>query len=113
MSLSSNAEPYFSRPGLLGFKLLGLKGQKVTRAPRSRRPAGFTGRPYAASESENTKCASSLEVYANRDAACDSFPVSIWSYPVADEANITSAVEMYAVLRDGRCLCEQSWRRRH
>lgn len=37
--------------------------------------------------------------YANRDAAYDSFPVSIWSDPAADEANIAWAREMYAVLR--------------
>ena len=37
--------------------------------------------------------------YANRNAAYDSFPVSIWSDPAADEANIAWAREMYAVLR--------------
>src|SRR5579871_255890 len=37
--------------------------------------------------------------YANRDAAYDSFPVSIWSDPAADEANIAWARDMYAVLR--------------
>jgi FAD/FMN-containing dehydrogenase len=37
--------------------------------------------------------------YANRDAAYDSFPVSIWSDPAADEANIAWAREMYAVLQ--------------
>jgi hypothetical protein len=37
--------------------------------------------------------------YANRDAGYDSFPVSIWSDPAADEANIAWAREMYAVLR--------------
>lgn len=37
--------------------------------------------------------------YANRDAAYDSFPVSIWSDPAADEANIGWAREMYTVLR--------------
>jgi FAD/FMN-containing dehydrogenase len=37
--------------------------------------------------------------YANRDAAYDSFPVSIWSDPAADEANIAWAREMYTVLR--------------
>jgi FAD binding domain/Berberine and berberine like len=37
--------------------------------------------------------------YANRNAAYDSFPVSIWSDPRADEANIAWAREMYAVLR--------------
>jgi FAD/FMN-containing dehydrogenase len=37
--------------------------------------------------------------YANRDAAYDSFPVSIWSDPTADEANIAWARDMYAVLR--------------
>ena len=37
--------------------------------------------------------------YANRNAAYDSFPVSIWSDQAADEANIAWAREMYAVLR--------------
>ena len=37
--------------------------------------------------------------YANREAAYDSFPVSIWSDQAADEANIAWAREMYAVLR--------------
>ncbi len=37
--------------------------------------------------------------YANRDAAYDSFPVSIWSDSAADEANIAWAREMYAVLQ--------------
>ena len=37
--------------------------------------------------------------YANRSAAYDSFPVSIWSDPAADEVNIAWAREMYAVLR--------------
>src|SRR5262249_46909866 len=37
--------------------------------------------------------------YANRDAAYDSFPVSTWSDPAADEANIAWAREMYAVLQ--------------
>ena len=37
--------------------------------------------------------------YANRDAAYDSFPVSIWSDPAADEANIAWAREMYTVLQ--------------
>jgi FAD/FMN-containing dehydrogenase len=37
--------------------------------------------------------------YANREAAYDSFPVSIWSDPAADEANIAWAREMYAALR--------------
>jgi FAD/FMN-containing dehydrogenase len=37
--------------------------------------------------------------YANRDAAYDSFPVSIWSDPAADEENIAWAREMYAALR--------------
>jgi FAD/FMN-containing dehydrogenase len=37
--------------------------------------------------------------YANRDAAYDSFPVSIWSDPAADEANIAWAREMYSALR--------------
>jgi FAD/FMN-containing dehydrogenase len=37
--------------------------------------------------------------YANRNAAYDSFPVSIWTDPAADEANIAWAREMYAVLR--------------
>jgi FAD/FMN-containing dehydrogenase len=37
--------------------------------------------------------------YANRDAAYDSFPVSIWSDATADEENIAWAREMYAVLR--------------
>src|SRR4029077_7136421 len=37
--------------------------------------------------------------YANRNAAYDSFPVSIWSDPAADEANFAWASEMCAVLR--------------
>ena len=37
--------------------------------------------------------------YSNRDAAYDSFPVSIWSDPAADEANIAWAREMYTVLQ--------------
>ncbi|MGB7833971.1 MAG: BBE domain-containing protein, partial [Xanthobacteraceae bacterium] len=37
--------------------------------------------------------------YANREAAYDGFPVSIWSDQAADEANIAWAREMYAVLR--------------
>src|SRR5215831_785856 len=37
--------------------------------------------------------------YANRDAAYDSFPVSIWSDRAADEANIAWARDMHAVLR--------------
>lgn len=37
--------------------------------------------------------------YPNRDAAYDSFPVSIWSDPAADAANIAWAREMYAALR--------------
>ena len=41
----------------------------------------------------------SATAYANRDAAYDSFPVSIWSDPAADEANIAWAREMYAVLQ--------------
>jgi FAD/FMN-containing dehydrogenase len=37
--------------------------------------------------------------YVNRDAAYDSFPVSIWSDAAADEENIAWAREMYGVLR--------------
>jgi FAD/FMN-containing dehydrogenase len=37
--------------------------------------------------------------YANRAAVYDSFPVSIWSDPAGDEANIAWAREMYAALR--------------
>ncbi len=37
--------------------------------------------------------------YANRRAAYDSFPVSIWNDPATDEANIAWAREMHAVLR--------------
>jgi FAD/FMN-containing dehydrogenase len=37
--------------------------------------------------------------YANRDAAYDSFPVSIWSNAAADEENIAWAREMYAALQ--------------
>jgi len=37
--------------------------------------------------------------YANRRATYDSFPVSIWTDPAADDANIAWAREMYAVLR--------------
>ena len=37
--------------------------------------------------------------YVNRDAAYDSFPVSIWNDAAADEENIAWAREMYAVLR--------------
>jgi FAD/FMN-containing dehydrogenase len=42
---------------------------------------------------------STATAYANRDAAYDSFPVSIWSDPAADEENIAWAREMYAALR--------------
>ena len=41
----------------------------------------------------------SATAYVNRDAAYDSFPVSIWTDPAADEANIAWAREMYAALR--------------
>jgi FAD/FMN-containing dehydrogenase len=37
--------------------------------------------------------------YANRCAAYDSFPVSIWTDPAADEANTVWAREMYTALR--------------
>ncbi len=37
--------------------------------------------------------------YSNRRAAYDSFPVSIWTDPAADEANIAWARDMYAALR--------------
>jgi FAD/FMN-containing dehydrogenase len=37
--------------------------------------------------------------YANRAAAYDCFPVSIWSDPDADKENIAWAREMYSVLR--------------
>ncbi len=37
--------------------------------------------------------------YANRDAAYDCFPVSIWTDPQADEANIAWARELYAAMR--------------
>jgi len=37
--------------------------------------------------------------YVNRSAAYDSFPVSIWTEPAADQANIAWAREMYAALR--------------
>jgi FAD/FMN-containing dehydrogenase len=37
--------------------------------------------------------------YANREAAYDSFPVSIWNDPTADEANIAWARAMYAALK--------------
>lgn len=37
--------------------------------------------------------------YANRGAAYDTFPVSIWTDPAADEANIAWAREMYVALR--------------
>ena len=37
--------------------------------------------------------------YVNRSAAYDSFPVSIWTEPAADQANISWAREMYAALR--------------
>ena len=37
--------------------------------------------------------------YANRSAAYDCFPVSIWTDPAADEANIAWAREMYASMR--------------
>jgi FAD/FMN-containing dehydrogenase len=37
--------------------------------------------------------------YANRKAAYDSFPVSIWTEPAADQANISWAREMYAALQ--------------
>jgi len=37
--------------------------------------------------------------YANRGAAYDTFPVSIWTDPAADEANMAWAREMYGALR--------------
>jgi FAD/FMN-containing dehydrogenase len=37
--------------------------------------------------------------YANRQAAYDSFPVSIWTDPAADDANIAWARAMYAALQ--------------
>jgi FAD/FMN-containing dehydrogenase len=37
--------------------------------------------------------------YANRNAAYDSFPVSIWTEPTADQANISWARELYAALQ--------------
>jgi FAD/FMN-containing dehydrogenase len=37
--------------------------------------------------------------YANRDAAYDAFPVSIWTDPASDEINKAWAREMYAALR--------------
>jgi FAD/FMN-containing dehydrogenase len=37
--------------------------------------------------------------YVNRSAACDSFPVSIWTEPADDQVNIAWAREMYAALR--------------
>jgi FAD/FMN-containing dehydrogenase len=37
--------------------------------------------------------------YANRDAAYDTFPVSIWTDPASDEANKAWAREMYGTLR--------------
>ncbi len=37
--------------------------------------------------------------YANRDAAYDTFPVSIWTDPAADVANMAWAREMYGALR--------------
>ncbi len=37
--------------------------------------------------------------YVNRSAAYDSFPVSIWTEPADDQANISWAREMYAALR--------------
>ncbi len=42
---------------------------------------------------------STATAYPNRRAAYDSFPVSIWTEPAADEANIAWAREMYATLR--------------
>lgn len=41
----------------------------------------------------------SATAYANRLAAYDSFPVSIWTDPETDETNIAWAREMYAALR--------------
>ena len=41
----------------------------------------------------------SATAYVNRDAAYDCFPVSIWTDPAADEANIAWAREMYAAMR--------------
>jgi FAD/FMN-containing dehydrogenase len=45
------------------------------------------------------KVPATATAYANRSAAYDSFPVSIWTEPAADQANISWAREMYAALR--------------
>ena len=37
--------------------------------------------------------------YANRDAAFDAFPVSIWSDPAGDEANVGWAIATYEAMR--------------
>jgi FAD/FMN-containing dehydrogenase len=45
------------------------------------------------------KVAATITAYANRSAAYDSFPVSIWTDPADDQANISWAREMYAALQ--------------
>jgi FAD/FMN-containing dehydrogenase len=45
------------------------------------------------------KVPATATAYVNRSAAYDSFPVSIWTEPAADQANISWAREMYAALR--------------
>jgi FAD/FMN-containing dehydrogenase len=46
-----------------------------------------------------SRIAPTATAYTNRGAAYDSFPVSIWTDPAADEANIAWARDMYAALR--------------
>ena len=45
------------------------------------------------------KVPATATAYVNRSATYDSFPVSIWTEPSADQANIFWAREMYAALR--------------
>ncbi len=40
-----------------------------------------------------------VTAYANRSASYDTFPVSIWTYPATDQANIRWAREMHAALK--------------
>jgi len=45
------------------------------------------------------RVAADATAYANRDAAYDAFPVSIWTDPAHDEANVAWATETYEAMR--------------
>jgi FAD/FMN-containing dehydrogenase len=45
------------------------------------------------------RVAADTTAYANRDAAYDAFPVSIWTDPAHDEANVAWATESYEAMR--------------